>query len=412
MATYKLDDIIPPSRRREMEPMGGGPADPGSGAPRPEFPSGGRSRFPLTTVIIIVAIIIVAIAALSYFSSSKVEITPATATAAIQHPFTASQSSGPLSFRIITAQKVASQSVTGSGMKTVTTSATGMLTVYNTQSKAQRLITNTRFASPAGLVFRIHSAITVPAGSATNPGSITVKVYADQPGSSYNIGPASFTVPGLAGTPLASEVYARSTSPMSGGESGKVPTVDSSVAASTRDALITALQPDLLASIQTQIPSGYVLIPGGATTTYQELTPTPSSTTGQVDVREQGTITAVVFPNAALAEAIASSTPGLGYQGEPVTLATTSDLSLSAGGGLPGSSDTSFSFTLSGNASLVYTIDPSQIAAAVAGKSRTAAETVLSTYPSVKSAIIVLRPFWRQSFPADPSSISVTVLSP
>ncbi len=395
---HTLDDIIPPSRRKEME----------SASNNSGQESRRRSRFPFGTLIIVVLVIVVSIGALFYFSSAKVEITPNAVSAAVQNSFTASQSGGSLPFEIVTAQKTASQSVTSTGMQTVNSSASGIITVYNAQKSAQRLIATTRFATAAGLIFRIHSAITVPGGSSSKPGSITAKVYADQIGSSYNVGPTSFTIPGFAGTPQASEVYAQSSVAMTGGASGSVPTVDPTTESKTVSALVTALGPDLDSNIQTQVPPGYILLPGAATTTYTELAPAPSATTGMVDVKEQGTVTAVIFPNAALASAIASSTPGLGYNGEPLTLASSSNLQLISAG-LPGPSATSFSFTLSGTAAFVYTVDASRIAAAVAGETRSAAEVALTNYPEIKRAVITLRPFWRQTFPADPASISVVV---
>jgi len=361
------------------------------------------------TLGVVAVIIAVSIGALFYFSSAEVDVTQNTISAAVQSSFTATKSAGALPFEIITAQKTATQSVTGSGTKTVNSSASGNITIYNTQASAQRLITNTRFATAAGLIFRIHSAVTIPGGSSSKPGSITVKVYADQAGSSYNVGPTSFTIPGFAGTPQANQVYARSTSAMTGGASGTVPVVDAAAENKATSALTAALGSDLAASIQTQIPDGYVLLPGASVTTYEELTPVPSSTTGMVDIKEQGTITAVVFPNAALAQAIASSVAGLGYQGEPVTLISVNNLLLASAGGIPDPEDSSFSFTIAGTASLAYSIDSARLAAAVAGQTRSAAKVALTNYPEVKRAVIILRPFWRQTFPEDPASIKIVV---
>src|SRR3989344_568641 len=189
-----LDDIIPPSRRKESEQL---PTVAGRG---PSHPSERPSKFPYTTIIIVVVVIAASFGALSYFSNAKIEVTPNTVSAAVQSSFTAQKSAGNLPYEIITAQKIASQSVKGSGTKTVNSSASGMLTIYNTQAKAQKLITNTRFATASGLIFRIHSAVTIPGGTSSKPGSISAKVYADQTGSSYNVGPTSFTIPGFAGT--------------------------------------------------------------------------------------------------------------------------------------------------------------------------------------------------------------------
>ncbi len=402
----KLDDIIPPSRRRETEPLS-------SPAGRQTLDLANRPfKFPYTTLIAIGVVIVVSVGALFYFSSASVEVTPNTVSAAVQSSFTANQSTGTLPYEIITAQKIASQSVKSSGTKTVNSFATGTITIYNTQSKSQRLVASTRFATTAGLIFRIKSAVTIPAGTSAKPGSVKAAVTADKAGDSYNVDPTSFTVPGFAGTPQEALVYGNSTAVMTGGASGTVPIVDAAADGQARNALVNALAPDLASSIEAQIPSGYVLLPGAATTTYQELAAAPSSTTGMVEVKEQGTITAVVFPNLALAEAVAGSVGGLGYQGEPVTLASTASLTLSAPSGMPAPNAPSFSFTLSGTASLIYSVDPTRIAAAVSGKTRSAAEVALTNYPEVKRAVIILRPFWRQTFPQDPASISVVVANP
>jgi hypothetical protein len=293
----------------------------------------------------------------------------------------------------------------------VTSSASGFITIYNTQSKAQTLIANTRFATTAGLIFRLHDAVTIPAGTTAKPGTVKVRAYADTTGDSYNVGPTSFTIPGFAGTPQQTQVYARSSEAMTGGASGTVPVIDTATETQARLALSKALAPELATSLNGQVPAGYSLLLGSATTTFQELAPVASATTGTVDVKEQGTITAVVFPNSALAMAVAKSVPALNYQGEPLTLLPTSTLLLSSAG-LPDVNAAEFSFTLSGTASLVYTIDSTRIAAAVAGKTRSAAEVALTNYPEVKRAIIILRPFWKQTFPQDPSTITITIVNP
>ncbi|MFZ2167794.1 MAG: hypothetical protein WAV50_02905 [Minisyncoccia bacterium] len=402
----KINDIIPPSRRREAEPL----TNESSYQNSPRY-SERPPKFPHKTLFAVLLVVAASLGALYYFSSAKVDITPATVSAAVQSSFTATKSTGDLPYEIITAQKIASQGVKGSGTKTVSSSASGPITIYNTQSKAQKLITNTRFATTAGLIFRTHQAVTIPAGTSDKPGSTKVTVYADKSGDSYNVAATSFTIPGFAGTPQASQVYARSSAAMTGGASGTIPVIEAAVEEQARMALISALAPELDAALEAQIPAGYILLPGAATTTFENLSPVPSSTTGQVDVKEQGTITAIVFPNTALAEAVATSVAGLGYQGEPISLLPASSLKLSSTG-LPDVDASSFSFTLAGTASLGYVVDPTRIAAAVAGKTRSAAQVALTNYPEVKRAIIILRPFWRQMFPQDPSTITVTVANP
>ncbi len=375
-----------------------------------------RGGFPWTTAIIALIIIVVALGALFYFSGAEVDVTPnqATVTAAGSYTAVASAtSSDALPFEIVTAQKTATQNVSASGTKTVTSNAQGSVTIYNTQSVAQKLITNTRFETTGGLIYRIHGSVSVPAAKSGTPGSITATVYADAPGAQYNVGASSFTLPGLANSPQFTQVYAKSTAAMAGGASGTVPVVT----AADESSAVTALQAQLASSLQSelegQIPAGYVLLTGATATSYSELpVKAVEGTTDSATITEQGTISAVVFPNADLARVIAKGGLGASYDGEPYTIQNPPALTLAAPTGLPVSGATSFTFLLSGSPTLISTIDPARIAAAVAGKTREAAQVALTNYPEVKSAVLILRPFWKSSFPEDPAAISVQVAAP
>lgn len=405
-----LDDIIPPSKRKEMET--GAPVQP-SAQRQFDMPTSGGKRggFPYRTVIGALVVIALVVGGLFYFSGAKVTVTPATVSVNVSGSFTALKNQGDLTFGVITAQKVATQSVAGSGTQNVNSSASGSVTIYNTQSKVQTLVANTRFQTKSGLIFRIHQTVSIPAGSSANPGSKQVTVYADQAGDTYNIAPTSFSLPGLANTPQFSQVYATSNTSMAGGASGTVPVVPASMEASTRTALVAALGPDLMNQIRSQIPDGYVLLPGAATTTYQAQTSSPSATTGMVDVKEQGTVTAVVFPQSALAAAIAKQTLSQTYNSEPLTFASTDSLTLTSST-IPDTSLDTYTFSLSGAPTLVYNIDSSRIAAAIAGKTPASAEVVLTALPEVKTAVLVLHPVWKKTFPEDPSQIQVVVTKP
>ncbi len=372
---------------------------------------GAGGGFPYRTAIVALLVTAGAVGALFYFGGAKVEITPASAQASIASSLSATLGQGDLPFEVIQVEKVASQSVTGSGTKTVNESASGKVTIYNTQSKAQPLIANTRFATKDGLVFRIRTALTVPKGTEASPGSVTATLYADKPGDAYNIGPASFTLPGLAGTPQFSQVYAVSSVPMTGGASGVVPVVASDVEAAARASLTAALAPDLMQALAEAVPEGYVLIPGAATSTFLAESSAPSATTGTVDIKQLGIATAAVFPEHSLAEIVAEQGLGAVYTGESVRFASLEGLRLSSEV-TPSSELKTYPFTLSGSALLVYEIDPSRIASAIAGKSRASAEVVLTNFPEIKKARLILRPFWRQSFPEDPASITVETETP
>jgi len=366
-------------------------------------------KFPYVTAVIALVIIALSVAALYFFSGASVTIDPSTATSAVSGNYTATASAGTLPFEVISVQKIATQTVPGTGTESVSEAAQGSVTIYNTQTKSQRLITNTRFETPAGLVFRIHSPVVVPAATnATTPGSVTATLYADSAGDSYNIGATTFTLPGLAGSAAFTAVTAKSTTTMTGGFSGTRPKVAQATEDSAHAALKTALAPDLQSGLKAQIPAGYVLLPGASFLTYQDLDHTADANGTSVDVREQGSASAVIFPSAALASAIAAQAIST-YNGEPVSIPDTSTLTLTPAAGAPAAGAQSFAFSLSGNATIVWTVDPARIASAVAGKTRDSAQVVLSGFPEVRRALLVLRPFWASAFPADPKDVKVTV---
>jgi hypothetical protein len=426
-----FDDIIPPSRRRMMDaqnqaapqnippsnttplppiipvhvPMSGAPTPP----PRVRIKVG-RS-FPYGTALIVVVIIAVCAGALYAFAGAEVKITPMTQTGTVSGDFTATNGTGDLSYTVINLSKTDSALVPAESTVIASDTAQGTITISNAQSVAQNLITNTRFATPDGLIFRIHSAITIPAEGASGPGAITATVFADQAGQNYNVGPTSFTVPGLKGDKSYTLVTANSSAAMSGGFSGTRPAVSATTDATHQATLQSELAKELQSQLKAKIPAGFVVVPGGSMTNYQTQ-PDTASSTNSVQISETGTVEAVAFPSQALAKAIAYKIAGT-YSGEPIDLASVNTLTLApdATSTDPASAST-YSFQLSGNVMLIWQIDASKIAGAVAGKTRDSAQSILSGFPEVQSANLILRPFWSSTFPQDPSHIHVTVSSP
>lgn len=100
---------------------------------------------------------------------------------------------------------------TGDSSKTVDDIARGTVTITNNLTFAQSLVATTRFLSESGILFRLESAVSVPAG-----GSVEAEVYADVAGETGNIQPTKFTIPGLSATRQES-VYATSAEAFTGG---------------------------------------------------------------------------------------------------------------------------------------------------------------------------------------------------
>lgn len=98
-----------------------------------------------------------------------------------------------------------SQKYFPTGSKTIEGIAGGEVTLFNKTNEAQTLVKTTRLLTPSGVLFRLSDKVTIPAN-----GEVKVQVYADKAGKESNIGPSTFTIPGLA-TDKQKVIYAQST---------------------------------------------------------------------------------------------------------------------------------------------------------------------------------------------------------
>ncbi len=362
-------------------------------------------QFPFGTALLAIGIIAACGLVFYSFSGAKVVVSPVMSPATVATDLTAYSDKGDLTFQIITVEKTATADIKASGVTNVSDAAHGSITIHNAQSTKQQLIKNTRFQTADGMTFRIHDSIVVPAG-----GDITVDVFADEAGDKYNVGPTTFTIPGLKGSPAYALVTAKSVDAMSGGFVGQRASAPQDVKdktyATMQGQLTTELQKDLAA----KVPEGYVLIQGGSYPTY---TPGPDAAKGAdtVTLSEKGSIQAVVFPEGALARAIAFKSIGT-YDGSDVTFASVDGLTLKPALPSLAPDATEYTFNVVGNTTVVWHIDSDKIAGAVAGKTRESAEIALKSFLEVEKATLVLRPFWSHSFPSDPKKIQVVVQMP
>ncbi len=90
--------------------------------------------------------------------------------------------------------------------------AAGSVIIYNKRAVGQTLIPTTRLLSPDGHLFRLKNRVIIPA-----QGQIEAEVYADKSGKEEEIGPTTFTIPGLPAD-LQKRIYAESRETMRDGE--------------------------------------------------------------------------------------------------------------------------------------------------------------------------------------------------
>ncbi len=321
-------------------------------------------------------------------------------------------SASDIGYELLTLSEEGERTVSATGQEKVTEKATGEITIYNEHSTAkQRLVKNTRFESPDGKIYRITDSVDVPgltkdAAGKVTPGSIVAKVIADVPGEAHNIGPSKFTIPGLKGSEQYAKVYGESKAPMAGGFEGMKFIIDEGELSKARQELHLELRERLLARLKNERPSGFVFYDGSVTFTYDSMQPTDAGNQSVV-LKEQAKLVAPLFKTDSFSRYIADKTIA-GYEGEPMRIEDPTKLSFS----YPASStditniDT-LKFRLDGSVRMIWQYDLEQLRSDLRGVAETALPSILSGYPAIDRSRVVIRPFWRDSFPSDIEKIRI-----
>jgi hypothetical protein len=421
-----------PEEREELRIADQGPLRRAPASPdRPRYKKP-KSGFPWrSTTFLFIALCAIggAIFYMSRSASTKITLTPRVEAASVNQQFTATQSAvgsttggtaAGLEFQTVTLTKDGSMQVKAAASHYVETKATGSIIIYNNYSKApQKLIANTRFATPDGLIFRIGSAVTVPGKSGSTPGSVKADVTADEAGAQYNVGLVDLTIPGFKGEPQYSGFYARTIpdDPIQGGLVGTTTDIDPASLSAAQDTIDAELDASLLSQARGDIPEGYIL-PGNAyTITYKALpsgTATSSADTQVATVNQEATFHGLIFKTDELATLISAEVNGTALT-DQTGLIGANNLQfalVSSGTSTDAWNASEITFSLTGTTTLVSTIDTNSLLNDLVSKPRKNLNAILTGYPSVAKAEVTMTPFWRTTFPDNPNAITVVVTNP
>ena len=380
------------------------------------------SKF-LVTLILLVIVIFGAIAVTSYFSTVTVKVIPVQGRLLLNHTFDAYREApeGELAFSLVSdINDTEKKAVPASGTEKVSRKASGLVTIYNNYNEqAQKLIVNTRFEAPDGKIFRIQDPITVPGAKMANgqqvPGSIEVRVYADQAGSAYNIGPAEFTIPGFKGDPRFDKFYARSTASMAGGFEGEVKKVSEADRAEAIRELEEILKTRLIASAKTQSPANFILFDDAYFITYEEVlneTASAGIPAGQAEVALRGTFNGILFNREELSFKVAEEQiPN--FNGRPLLIKNLDQIkfTLLNREDITGPEVSQISFTLEGNAHLVWQFNQEEMITKLSQATKDSYPTVFAQFPGIKEANLSFFPPWSTKIPANRDKIKVEVIT-
>jgi len=367
-------------------------------------------------VVAAVSVVVLGVLALFAFRSTTVTVTSRSRPIMFDQSVhfnvypSASAATGTLSYTVIANDLEDSSVVASKGTEHAEDRASGTLEVFNDYSPSSvRLIKNTRFATPAGLIFRVPATVVIPGKKGSIPGSVTVTVVADQAGEQYNIGPVDkFTLPGLKTSPdMYVRVYARSTSSFTGGFVGDKPSVAQGALDSARAEVRGRLENKaregarILANATVTVFSDLIRI------TYESL-PATTEAGGGVRIHEKAHVEIPVLPAEVFARTVAQ---GVGENIEGTIFKIVGLEKLVARLGSTNATQIfgtdPIDFTLTGNATLVWNVDSVLLSKSLAGRDQSAFQEIINGFPSIQEARARIEPFWKATFPASPSDIII-----
>ena len=297
--------------------------------------------------------------------------------------------------------------------KTLSESASGTVILYNTYSTAPyKLAVNTRLETPGGKIYRISSGVSIPgykkSGTTVTPGSIEVKAVASEAGEAGNLERSDFTLPGLKNTAQYSKIYARSKTAFTGGVTGTMYVVPQESAEAAFSTLEEKLRASLSAKAKVQVPDGYIYYEGATIFTPGAAVDAPYSKEQEVPLALSGTLTAYLLKEETVISAMAKKFVSQ-YSGEGVHIPKLRDLAVVMAESAKPEKNGILTFSLSGETPIVWDVDSKAIAEVLAGNKKSDFDTLLTDVVGIDSAITVIKPFWKQSFPKESKRITVSV---
>ena len=365
-----------------------------------------------------VAMLILIFAVLSVFNGATLAYVPKSATLSFDNDNYKAQKTGEgdLLYSVVKLSKDMGLEMSASGEEKVSRKASGVIVIYNdVGTLPQRLIENTRFETPNGLVYRIPTAIVIPGrrtvAGVIRPGAVETVVYADETGEKYNVGLTDFTVPGLKGSARFTTIYARSKTKMSGGFVGMEKVVNSQNKAQVKARLETVLRDELTSAAKAQVPEDFILFPSLSSVTFEDLPQTDSTSKDSVMINMRANLFGVMFKKSDLSNHLALEKITL-VLGESVDIIALDSLGFSFVGVSPVDllfSD-EISFSVTGKVTAVWRTDEVALKADLIGKHKRDIPFILNNYPTITSANATIRPFWKSSFPDDSARVSIKKL--
>jgi len=317
-----------------------------------------------------------------------------------------------LGFDIIAISDELEKSIKAEGKKPISKKAQGTITVYNNYStEPQKLSPETRFESLSGKIFKLDSnGATIPGKKDEEPGSIELTVYAQHPGSDYNIDITDFTIPGFKESGLLEKfntIDAVSLKPCTGGIIGEESVVNEEQKKNAVNEMESDLKKNLVEKLEAQKTEKVILVDKSIQVVFKEPILSDEKE-GEITIKQEAQIFAVVIEKKQLEEYLTKVyLPDV--QTQDVTLSDFKDISFSyeqmnvINFKNLKKIDTLMKFTNS----FVWEINTEKITQGIAGQSKFTIKRVLDDFEEVEKADIKIYPFWKKEITKDIENITI-----
>lgn len=299
--------------------------------------------------------------------------------------------------KVIDVTKESSKEVAATGKQDAGEKAKGEITIVNTLSKNQPLVTNTRFQAPDGRIFRIQSGVTVPAGD-----QVKVAAAADEGGEAGNL-PAGtkLTIPGLGGTPA---VYGQVETPLSGGTSTPGTQVSREDVERAKAELAQQAVAEGVAEAKTKLAVGYTLSEQTVATNVlsAKASPAAGTTATKFTITGRVKVSYFTYQDAEVQKLIKGAV-------QPRVPAGTDLVSESFGEtfAVSGATTDKLSGVMKVSTLTALAVSRDQVKRDVAGKKPAEAEAALKQSGTASGVAIKLWPFWVSGVPKSVNKIDV-----
>ncbi len=297
------------------------------------------------------------------------------------------------------------------GREDVKKKASGIITIHNNHTTSrQRLIKNTRFETEDGRVYRVRESVMVPGKTGNTPGTLDVRVYADEAGDSYNVESGNLTLPGLRSlSDMYINIYAKIKTPISGGFIGERAIVSDQSKSIATKTLRGRIKENVMSEVISRIPEDTVYFSTGVHIDYEDIK--ESEVNGKVEIKQSAKVRVFVFNKVELAKTFSVGVVGNPSSGYP-TIQDINKLSINID--VKDSDDEidsqSVELIVNGHADFIWNFNQDYLIRDLAGKQREALRTVLAGYPTIAEAKAIIRPFWRGTFPNNPNDFTIKIL--